>query len=107
MRVIGCPQQMGRRAAAMPEWVTAAEELAAIQRWPEVLAEIQQCIAPRFARAEVRERVGRYLVGLVERVERKNGWQLAEAIGERGVHGVQRLLNAAVWDADGVRDDLC
>ena len=32
--------------------------------------------------------------------------QLAEAIGEPGPHGVQRLLNAATWDAEGVRDDL-
>jgi SRSO17 transposase len=78
----------------------------AIGRWSEALAEIQARIAPRFARAEVRERVGRYLVALLDRVERKNGWQVAEAIGETGPQGVQRLLNAAVWDADGVRDDL-
>jgi SRSO17 transposase len=43
---------------------------------------------------------------LLERVERKNGWQLAEQIGAAGPQGVQRLLNAAVWDADAVRDDL-
>jgi SRSO17 transposase len=54
----------------------------------------------------VRERARRYLVGLLERVERKNGWQLAEAIGESGPRGVQRLLSAATWDADEVRDDL-
>ena len=68
--------------------------------------EVHGRIAPRFARAEVRERARRYLMGLLDRVERKNGWQLAEAIGERGAKGVQRLLNAARWDADGVRDDL-
>ncbi len=68
--------------------------------------EIQARIAHRFARAEVRERAGRYLFGLLDRVERKNGWQLAEAIGETGPQGVQRLLNVAAWDADGVRDDL-
>jgi len=27
-------------------------------------------------------------------------------MGEAGPHGVQRLLNAATWDTDGVRDDL-
>src|SRR5262249_55843534 len=43
---------------------------------------------------------------LLGRVERKNGWQLAEAIGEAGPQGVQRLLTAATWDAEGVRDDL-
>jgi SRSO17 transposase len=83
-----------------------APKLPVLGRWAEALAEIQRCIAPRFARAEVHQRVGRYVVGLLDRVERKNGWQLAEAIGETGPQGVQRLLNAAVWDADGVRDEL-
>jgi SRSO17 transposase len=63
-------------------------------------------IAPRFARPEVRARARRYLDGLLAPVERKNGWQLAEALGERTPDGVQRLLNAAHWDADAVRDDL-
>jgi SRSO17 transposase len=67
---------------------------------------LQERIAQRFGRVEVRARVRRYLAGLLGRVERKNGWQLAEAIGERGPQGVQRPLNAAVWDADAVRDDL-
>ena len=62
-----------------------------------------------FARAEVREPARCYLVGLLERVERNNGWQLAEAIGEAigeaGPRGFQRLLSAATWDADAVRDD--
>ena len=31
---------------------------------------------------------------------------MAEAIGEDGPQGVQRLLNSAKWDADAVRDDL-
>ena len=44
--------------------------------------------------------------GLLAPVERKNGWQLAEHLGEAGPQGVQRLLNAADWDADAVRDDL-
>ena len=63
-------------------------------------------VAHRFGRVEVRARLKRFLAGLLTRVDRKNGWQLAEAIGEDGPQGVQRLLNAAVWDADAVRDDL-
>ncbi len=59
-----------------------------------------------FVRSEPRDQAGRYLEGLLGPVERKNGWQLAEAIGERDPQGVQRLLNAAKWDADAVRDDL-
>jgi SRSO17 transposase len=63
-------------------------------------------IGPRFCRTEPRERALGYLQGLLSRVQRKNGWQLAEHLGERNPDGVQRLLNAAHWDADAVRDDL-
>ena len=82
---------------------TQREEIAG---WRDGLDALHGRIAGRFTRAEVRTRVGRYLAGLVGRVERKNGWQLAEALGEAGPQGMQRLLNAADWDADAVRDDL-
>ncbi len=72
----------------------------------ESLEELHWRIAHRFARSEAKERVRRYLLGLLGRVERKNGWRLAEAIGETDPQGVQRLLNSARWDADLVRDDL-
>src|SRR5262249_51651801 len=55
---------------------------------------------------EARSRARRYLAGLLSAIERKNGWQLAEYLAEPGPQGVQRLLNAADWDADAVRDDL-
>ncbi len=74
--------------------------------WSAVMAELYGRIAHHFARTEVRERACRYVFGLLERIERKNSWQLAEAMGESGPQGVQRLLNGAIWDVDGVRDDL-
>ncbi len=80
--------------------------LAAIEHCVDAWADLHARIGRRFARAEARARARRYLAGLLERVERKNGWQLAEAIGETGPRGVQRLLSAATWDTDGVRDDL-
>jgi SRSO17 transposase len=70
------------------------------------LAALHARIAPHFRRREARERARRYLVGLLGHLERKNGWQLAEALGEGGPQGMQRLLNAADWDAEAVRDDL-
>src|SRR5260370_7160607 len=73
---------------------------------PAGLAGVHARIAPRFRRREARERARRYLQGLLGRSERKNGWQLAEALGEGGPQGMQRLLNAADWDAEAVRDDL-
>src|SRR5262245_64645726 len=83
--------------------MTTPEEIAG---WRAGLDAVHARIAARFRRSEVRDRARRYLVGLLDRVERKNGWQLAEALGEAGPQGVQRLLNAATWDAEGVRDDL-
>lgn len=77
-----------------------------IGSWRDELEALHERIAPRFKRPEVRARAGRYLSGLLEAVERRNGWQLAEAIGERRPDGVQRLLNGARWDAGEVRDDL-
>jgi len=67
---------------------------------------LHERIAHRFGRAEVRARVRRYLAGLLGRVGRKNGWQVAEAIGEVGPQGVQRLLSGTSWDAEAVREDL-
>jgi SRSO17 transposase len=80
--------------------------LTAIARCADAWAEVRARIGHRFARSEARERAGRSLTGLLDRVERTNGWQLAEAMGEAGPRGVQRLLSAAAWDADAVRDDL-
>ncbi len=74
--------------------------------WCAGLDALHARIAGRFARSEARARARRYLAGLLDRVERKNGWQLAEHLGEHGPQGVQRLLTAAHWDADAVRDDL-
>jgi SRSO17 transposase len=82
------------------------EERQHIAGWHAGLDALHARIAQRFYRAEVRDRAKRYLMGLLDRVERKNGWQLAEHLGEGGPQGVQRLLNKARWDADAVRDDL-
>ncbi len=77
-----------------------------IASWWAGLDAVHARIAGRFRRAEARQRAKRYLAGLLDRLDRKNSWQLAEHLGERGPQGVQRLLNAADWDADAVRDDL-
>jgi SRSO17 transposase len=77
-----------------------------LDQWSDVFTDLYGRIAHRFARTEVRERLRRYVLGLLGRVERKNGWQLAEAIGDADPQGVQRLVRVARWDADGVRDDL-
>jgi len=59
-----------------------------------------------FGRKDLKQRARGYLRALLDRVERKNSWQLAEALGDATPHGIQRLLGRARWDADEVRDDL-
>src|SRR6266571_5361500 len=83
-----------------------ASELSLISQSAQALTELSVRIGPRFERAEVRSRVGRYLHGLLASVERKNGWQMAEELGDPDAHGVQRLLAEADWDEEAVRDDL-
>ena len=65
-----------------------------------------QRIGPRFVRSEARERARAYLQGLLSPVQRKNGWQLAEIMGEATPYGVQQFLYRAVWNPDDLRDDL-
>lgn len=55
-----------------------------------------------FLRSETRSKMQLYVRGLLADVERKNGWQLAEAVGLNDPHPLQRLLNEAKWDADDV-----
>ncbi len=75
-------------------------------RWAQELFHLHARLAPRFARPEPRRRVLAYLQGILSETARKNGWQLAEHAGEGRPDGMQRLLSSAVWDTDGVRDDL-
>jgi SRSO17 transposase len=82
------------------------EERAETRRWSQGLEAVATRIDRHFARAEARGRLRAYLRGLLSPIERKNGWQLAEALGYRTPHGVQHLLGRAEWSAEAVRDDL-
>ncbi len=54
--------------------------MTAITAWTDEFAAVVGRIGPRFARAEARRHAADYLRGLLGRTERKNGWQLAEAL---------------------------
>ncbi|GAA0265212.1 IS701 family transposase [Saccharothrix mutabilis subsp. mutabilis] len=77
-----------------------------IQAWVSGLDELFGRVAGRFLRAEPRRRARAYVRGLLAPIAGKNGWTLAEVAGEATPDGMQRLLNAATWDVDGVRDDV-
>ena len=74
--------------------------------WTRELLRCHDRIAGLFARSEARERSLAYLQGLLSHCERKNGWQLAEWMGEAAPYRVQHLLDRARWDADAARDQV-
>jgi SRSO17 transposase len=74
--------------------------------WKRELLRAHGLIAGLFARSEARDRSRAYLQGLLSHCERKNGWQLAEWMGEPSPYAVQHLLDRARWDADAARDKI-
>jgi SRSO17 transposase len=63
----------------------------------ELLGRLRSC----FARTQTWQHAGRYLSALVSQVPKRNGWTIAEHIGDRTPDRTQRLLNRAVWDTQG------
>src|SRR5688500_10530726 len=76
---------------------------AGLAGWREALAELQRRVGELFGRPEPRRQAGLYLEGLLGPAERKNGWQLAEAIGDRRPWRTQRGLSHVLWDHDKER----
>jgi len=77
-----------------------------VASWAGELADVTSRIGPRFKRPEVRARAAVSLKGLLGSVERKNGWQLAEFVGDETPKNLQHFIARATWNADAVRDDL-
>src|SRR5918994_233198 len=74
--------------------------------WTEELEAVNERLSAHFTRSEAHQRACDYLLGLLSEAERKNGWQLAEVVGNATPYGIQHLLGRANWDADALRDDL-
>ena len=90
----------------MADAARGATMMQTTRAWARELERLHARIAHRFRRAEPRRRSLAYLKALAASVERKNGWQMAEAVGDSTPDGMQRLLNQAEWDTDLLRDDL-
>jgi SRSO17 transposase len=74
--------------------------------WDEKFGAFHCRFASYFCRSESRERLPKYMRGLLSPVRRKNVWQIAEAVGERKPDNLESFLHSARWDADAVRDEL-
>ncbi|XXX77736.1 hypothetical protein WMF30_03040 [Sorangium sp. So ce134] len=75
-----------------------ASELPTAAAWDALAADFEAFharFASLFARSEPREQALKYVRSLMGPVARRNGWQLAEAIGDPTPDRVQRLLYSA------------
>ena len=78
----------------------------ALELWQDDFEAFHARFADLFERSESREQAKKYLRGLLTEAERKNSWQVAEAVGDRIPDRMQRLLYRVPWDADAARDRL-
>ncbi|MFG6202263.1 IS701 family transposase [Nonomuraea sp. JJY05] len=54
-----------------------------------------------FARIEPRQQAAKYIRALMSHLPKRNGWTIAEWVGDRSPDATQRLLNRASWDTAG------
>jgi SRSO17 transposase len=75
-----------------------------VDRWESELEGLLARIRPLFYRTESKKHAEQYFRGLLSPIERKNGWTIAEHVGELEPKAMQRLLNLSPWDADALLD---
>jgi SRSO17 transposase len=87
------------RAEVLYDGAVTADDLGA---WESDLQDLFTRIHPLFFRTESRRHAEQYLRGLLSPLERKNGWTIAEFVGEKEPKALQRFLNLTPWDADAL-----
>lgn len=73
-----------------------------LERWESELEGLLVRIRPLFYRTESKKHAEQYVRGLLSPLERKNGWTIAEHVGEPEPTALQRFLNLSPWDADAL-----
>ncbi len=81
-----------------------AVSCADLRDWSAEFEELIGRISGLFVHPISRRHARQYLEGLLAPIERKNGWTIAEYVGEKEPKAMQRFLNLANWDADALRD---
>ena len=71
-----------------------------LEVWHSDLEELLTRIGPVFYRTESRRHAEQYLRDLLAPIERKNGWTIAEYVGESEPKALQRFLNLSPWDVN-------
>jgi SRSO17 transposase len=78
--------------------VTSAD----LAEWEREFDSVVKRIRPLFYRTESKKHAEQYLRGLLSPLARKNGWTIAEYVGEPEPKALQRLLNLTPWAADAL-----
>ena len=73
-----------------------------MEEWASDLEGLVARMHPLFYRTESRKHAEQYLRGLLGPMERKNGWTIAEHVGEPEPKALQRLLNLSPWDVNAL-----
>jgi SRSO17 transposase len=73
-----------------------------LEVWESELESLFSRMRPLFYRSESKKHAEQYVRGLLAPLERKNGWTIAEHVGEPEPAALQRLLNLSPWDADAL-----
>jgi SRSO17 transposase len=79
-----------------------AVTLADLDTWNAELDGLLERIRPLFYRTESKKHAEQYLRGLLSPLARKNGWTIAEHVGEPNPTPLQRFLNLTPWNADAL-----
>lgn len=76
------------------------------REYEEQFNELTVRIGKEFANELGFANMRKYLRGLLGNAERKNGWQMAEYLGESTPYALQQFIYRGRYSADGLRDDL-
>jgi hypothetical protein len=73
---------MGKALIDPSQLFLTGNVLETVCQWSNILKSFQQRLSPHFARCEARQTAFHYIQALLSPVERKNGWQVAEQVGD-------------------------
>jgi SRSO17 transposase len=71
-----------------------------IDEWNSDLNDLLGRVTPLFYRTESKRHAEQYIRGLLAPLQRKNGWTIAEYVGESEPKALQRFLNLTPWDVE-------
>ena len=71
-----------------------------LDEWHSELNALFARMGQLFYRPESRKHAEQYMRGLLAPLQRKNGWTIAEYVGESEPKALQRFLNLSPWDVD-------